>query len=241
MSRPDARKVIIVVAVVAVLAAAGFGAYWYLSRRDQPAKTPADTSEDTQQVDERPVITTETKHYESPAFSLEFDYPKDWTITEGEDGGQVIAASPAMRLDTADGQAITGKVVFTIRNKQQPLPEFDKGNAAAVRESEKIMYLKPSSVQRGSTYMSFLRYAGNYGSGKLDGVFITGDVGYVVSQAIPMADFVPVDPVISISFLQCSNTTCSGQSIPVGVMMTLWDETDFSTPLRDMLQSLTIN
>jgi len=55
-----------------------------------------------------------------------------------------------------------------------------------------------------------------------------------VGQAIPAADFVPVDPIISITFSGCGSAQCS-------VAAEAWDNPDFGKPLSAMLQSLTIN
>lgn len=120
------------------------------------------------------------------------------------------------------------------------MPEFDKGNAVAVRESEKIAYTKPSSVQRGSTYLSFLQYASSTAT-SLDGAYITGDVGYQKDQAIPKADFTPVDPVISLTFVKCADNSCTGEGTPIGVATTMWEDASFGKPLKTMLQSLVVN
>jgi len=240
------RKIALWLLVILLLAAAGFGAYWFLVRKDNTktaSKTTGQTSHQaTTQNTENNTISSETKHYVSQGFGLEFDYPSDWTVAEEQGAGVLTATSPAMQLKSPEAKPITGQIVFKIRNKQQPLPEFDKGNAVASLASEKIDYTKPSSAQRGSTYLSFLRYASSSAVAALDGVYITGDVGYQNGQAIPKADFVPVDPIISITFNKCSDSSCSGDKTTItGIDNDQWQQESFAGPLRNMLKSLIVN
>ncbi|HET8669842.1 MAG TPA: hypothetical protein VFM05_04225 [Candidatus Saccharimonadales bacterium] len=239
------RKVGIVMIIVFVLAAGGFAAYWFLARdkgdtKDASQANDLPATSQRQENDQTNKISEETEHYASQSFMLEFDYPKDWKIEEATSGGVLTVRSPALRLKSATGQSMNAQVVLTFRNKQQPLPEFDKGNAVAARESEKVTYAKPSSVQRGSTYLSFLRYAGTTASA-LDGIYITGDFGYQKDQAIPKADLVPVDPVISVTFLECADESCAGEAMAAGLDASIWEDQAFATPLRKMFQSLVVN
>jgi hypothetical protein len=238
------RKLVFGLLALLVLAAGSFGGYWLFFREDkQPATsgltaTPVQKDNPSQAAGK---INTATKHHVSTGFMVEFTYPKDWTIADAEDGSQLTATSPGITLKDTNNKTFVGQVVFTIRNKQQALPEFDRGNAVAARESEKINYTQPSSVQRGSTYVSFLRYAGSQ-PGSLNGVYVTGNVGYKVAQAIPKADFVPVDPIVSVTFKKCAASRCDGQSsTATGIAPTMWEDTAFGGQLRTMLQSLVIN
>jgi hypothetical protein len=237
------RKALVWLLVLALLGAAAFGAYRFANRKDTKAANTAgnNSAGQTKQDSESSVITSESKHYVSAQFTLEFDQPADWAVSDSAGSGKLVARSPALQLKDATGKSFTGQVLLTIRNKQQPLPEFDKGNAVAARESEKIAYTKPSSVQRGSTYLSFLHYAGSAGSDSIEGVYITGDVGYQADQAIPKADFVPVDPVISVTFVKCADSSCNGEGTTTGISKTMWQDTVFSKPIKTMLQSLTIS
>jgi hypothetical protein len=238
------RKVLIGLLVLLLLAAIGFAVYWFVVRKDaKPATNDSTSNSNSQQsskAEDKSAITTETEHHASGYFTLEFDYPKDWKVVDENGSGKITARSPALELKDGSGQTITGQALLIIRNKQQPMPEFDKGNSIAVRESEKIAYTKPSSVQRGSTYLSFLQFASSKQS-QLDGLYITGDVGYQKDQAIPKADFTPVDPVISVSFVKCTDESCSGEGTAVGISASMWENSAFAKPLKSMLQSLTIN
>jgi hypothetical protein len=237
------RKVLIVLLVLLILGGGGFSAYWFLIRKDTKSSAEADKTpgQQTATVKDEKMFATETEHHTSQYFMLEFDYPNDWTIEETSDSGKLTARSPAVQLKNPSGQTYNGQVVLTIRNKQQALPEFDKGNAVAALASEKIDYSKPSSVQRGSTYLSFLRYASSTSTKSLDGLYITGDVGYQKDQAIPKADFTPVDPIISVTFVKCTASACTGEGTASSIAATMWEDTLFSGPMTTMLKSLIVN
>jgi hypothetical protein len=243
VKRTSKKKPILIILVVLIVVA-GLGlAAWLLFLKDKPETTGKETDGTTQpstQVEEKAVIASETEHYASSNFMLEFDYPADWKVVEAEDGSRLTATSPALQLESGSSQTITGQAVLTIRNKQQAMPEFDKGNAVAVLESAKINYAKPSSVQRGSTYLSFLQYASS-ATTSLDGAYITGDVGYQKGQAIPKADFTPVDPIISVTFVKCADSACTGDGTAAGVNTSMWQDDSFGKPLQAMLQSLVVN
>lgn len=241
------HKLLVWILIIVLLAAAGFAGYWFLSHKDkaQPAtsKKPASQSSQQTQTDtEAATIDSKTKHYASAQFGLEFDYPDNWTVAEGQGSGMLMVLSPAMQLKSPEAKPITGQVVFEVRSKQQQLPEFDKGNAVASLASLKIDYDTPSSVQRGSTYLSFLRYADSNSLSALDGIFVTGDVGYQNGQAIPKADLTPVDPVISISFNKCADSACNAaKAVHTGIDNDMWQQSSFSGPLTAMLKSLVVN
>jgi hypothetical protein len=240
--RHRVRKMLIAFGIAVLLAAIGFGVYWLFLKDDGKKAADTQTQNDRPETSQQPAndeISTKTEHYVSNGFMLEFDHPDDWTVTETTGSGQLTVQSPALQFDAATGSSITGRFVFKIRNKQQPLPEFDGGNALAVRESEKIAYTKPSSAQRGSTYLSFLQYATS--SDGIDGVYVTGDTGYQVDQAIPKADFTPVDPVISLTFEKCADSACSGEASATGIAESVWQDAAYAKPLKALFQSLIIN
>lgn len=236
---PIWRKLFIILGILVLLAGLGSGAYWYW-KNHKSSKEPANTNQATQQT-EAPTgsITATTKHYDSPNFYLGIDYPEDWTVTDNG-GGIMTIISPATQLKSADGQTITGKISLNIRGKVQKMPEFDAGNATAVIASEKISYTKPTQNQRGSTYISFLRYASTANTAGLDGVYVTSDNGYTVGQAIPGVDIAKVDPGVSITFGKCVDNNCSSYTAPLTVAATAWADKSFSSSLEAILKSLTI-
>jgi hypothetical protein len=233
--RPSHRTKYLLVLIIVVLLAGG--GYWFLIKD----KTSKSTVNPNSQKDSSAssAITAKTQHYSSQNFALEFDYPQDWTVADDAGSGKLTATSPTMKLKDANGQDVNGRIIFTIRDHSQKLTEFDKGNATAVRDSEKIAYTKPSPSQRGSTYISFLQYATSPGGGSLDGIHVTGDNGYQKGQAIPLVDISKSDPIISITFVRCNDNQCS-KPTQFSVQATSWNESLFSTPLKNMLESLAI-
>jgi hypothetical protein len=223
-------------AILIIVAAAAAGAYWFLVK-PQPAKTSQSNQAAAVQA---PAISSKTDHYDSNNFGLGFDYPQGWTIADTAGSGKLTVASPTIKLKNASGQMVNGQIIMTIRDKTQKLTEFDKGAALAVRDSEKIAYARPSQIQRGSTYVSFLQYSTTADGNSLDAIYITGDNGYQKNQTIPLTDVSKSDPVIGISFIRCSDAKCSNISA-LSLSQNVWDDSSFSKPLKSLLESLIIN
>lgn len=223
--RPIFTYVIVAVLAIGLIVAA----YWTVfkpksaSDNNQSAQTKSPTK-----------IESDTKHYDSPNFYLGFDYPSNWTVNDNG-GPQMTVVSPVVKLKDAQSQTVNGKIIMTIRNKSEKLTEFDKGNAIAILNSEKITYTKPTQTQRGDTYISFLNYASSPSDG-LDGVYITGDNGYQKDQAIPLVDISKSDPVISVTFQKCTEGKCT----PLTVGEKSWSDPSFSKPIKSLLESLSI-
>ncbi len=227
------RSIFTYVLLALILIAAAALTYWLFF-----AKKSSNTASQPNQSDTKSQISSSTKHYDSPNFYLAFDYPNNWTVNDNG-GGQMTVESPAMKIKDASGQSVDGQIVMTIRDKSQKLTEFDKGNAAAIIDSQKINYTKPTQTQRGSTYISFLQYASSPTPG-LDGVYITGDNGYQKDQAIPLADLTKSDPVISVTFKKCSDDKCLNKTTQLTVDENNWSNPSFSKPILNMLKSLSI-
>lgn len=238
---PIWRKVAIVGATLVVLTAVASGVYWFVIR-EKPASQPAKTSETSQGENAASQaasqITTKTKHYVSQNFRLEFDYPEDWSA--GEDNAeQITLLSPDLKMTSTEGKPIIGQVEFSIRPSGAKVAGIDGGKATAVRDSLKIDYAKPTSAQRASTYVSLLRYGDTAES--LDGVFITGDLGYQKDQNVLKADIDKVNPIINFDFYLCPDSGCVEVSGISGIGIATWDNTGISEPILDMLKSLVIN
>ena len=225
-----------VIIIVVLLLAGGGGAYAYLNNKNTKE---AQKNEPVAEVAKQPkaTINTETKRYSSTQFSLDFDQPIDWDIKEDTETGLLTATSPNVSIPAPGGGATTGRVALTIKGKDQKLPELDKGNALAILDSEKVAYTKPSSAQRGQTYISFLGYPGSESNELIDGVYITGDFGYQKEQAIPKLDIQKVDPIISLSFTACDGTCTKA----IGITPEAWAAAEFGGVLKKILQSFTIN
>ena len=232
------RAVVWVIVILLVLAAAGGGVY-ELSKHKTPSKQNTNSQQQSANTKNQPAITAATTQYSSSNFNLTLNYPQGWNVSDSGNGKMTVT-SPTMQLTGANGQSQTGQVVLTIQNESSTnFSMFSKGNAVAVLSSQHITYANPTPTQRATTYVSFLQYAATNTHGALDGVYVTGDSGYQQGQAIPEVDITKVDPVIAVTFNQCSNASC-GSSKPMSIDSSMWKDTGFSGPILKMLESLAL-
>lgn len=239
--KPKRRGWIIALIVVIVLAMVGGVYYWTQVRK--PATTQSSSQSASHAASQQTVPDAtqpiKTKHYDSTNFSLGFDYPDTWTVTD-DGSGKLTVKSPVMQLANANGQKATTQVVVTMQPKQANLDAFKKGNAVAVLDSEKISYTAPTPSQRAQTYLSFLNYASSTATG-LDGIYVTGDFGYQKDQAIPLVDISKADPLITVTFFTCANSSCSGTATPATLATTNWSDTTYlGKAVKTLLASLTV-
>lgn len=223
------KKLLVYLAVLIILAAAA-GAVYKFVIKSKPA-APAKQAQTTQ-AKPAELIESTTKHYESPNFYLSLDYPANWAVSDNS-GDKLTVSSPELKLKSAAGQKVDGQIVLTITQKGQNLASFVAGNAVAVLDSEKINYTKPTSTQRASTYLSFLQYAKTTASGALDGIYVTGNLGYQRQQDVPKTDIAGVDPEIIVVFKSGSQ--------PLSIASSSWNDVQLSAPIKKMLASLAIN
>lgn len=216
-------KIVAIVLVIGLVAGAVYG---FVLKK--PAGKDSDTpsvntteSKSTQSSDGQEETTFTTKHHDSTQFALGFDYPESWNIPTDE-GGTLVAKSAVMHLTTLNGRQ-KGQIVLTIQSKQTSLPQFQKGNGVAVRESEKITYLKPTPSQRAQTYLSFVSHAGSDTNG-ISAIYVTGDIGYMTGQAVPEVDIVRVDPLITVAFQACATADDCSDGAPLALSPTGWKE-----------------
>ena len=223
-----------VILLVILIIIALVGAFFYKTKH-----RPQVTTKTTTVIQTAPSkITSQTKTYSSPNFYLSISYPVDWTVKDSGGGVMTITSTP-IGVKEAGGQNVTGQIILTFRNSGQPMPEFDKGNATATLDSQKIAYTKPSQNQRANTYLSFLTYASTPSKG-IDGIYVTGDYGYKKDQAIPKVDIQKIDPIISVTFVKCSDKSCTGKTTPMTIAVSTWADAQISEPITKMLESLTI-
>jgi hypothetical protein len=180
-------------------------------------------------------IDSSTKHYDSTNLFLGFSYPADWSVTE-PDVGKLSAISPQLSIKSAGNQIIKARIVMTIQNAQSTISQFAGNTAVAPIESQKISYKSPSQGQRAQTYLTAVNYAG--GVSTIDAFYITGDNGYMAEQYIPQSDVTKDDPLISISFFACADTTCSDYGKATSIATNAWADKSLSAPLITMLRSL---
>ncbi len=225
-------RILLIAAIVAVLAGSGYFAAKHIHF---PSKKAAPvSSQKTETPTSQPAAL---KQYRSSNFNLGFSYPETWGVVDNGDG-KLTATSPVLQLKNTAGKTVSARAVVTIQNRQTSLPDFKAGNAVAAIASQKVSYTKPSSNQRAQTYISFLNYASSVAKG-VDGIYVTGDNGYQLGQAIPQTDVVQTDPLVTVTFLQCADAACSSGGAPLTLAIGDWDSA-FSAPILAIITSLSI-
>jgi cytoskeletal protein RodZ len=234
---------LIIPLILIILAALGI-AGWYMKPLFMHKASPTPKPKVSQQTSNTPKTepkdesnSTDFKEYTATNFPITLKYPSNWKPSET--ANEVDILSPKQALKNAAGSTAQGAVLLRIRHQQATLPEFKTGNAAAVLPSENIKYTSPAAGQRASTYLSFLQYAATTTKGGLDGLYITGNLGYQHAQAIPQTDVAKIDPLITVSFLDCTST-CTTASPALTVSSTIWTG-DFQKIIETMLESLQIS
>ncbi len=225
--------------IVVLTTGGGFAGWHFLLRQKTPVASP-EANKSQQAIPPVADAKVDIKHYQSPNSSLELDYPRNWIITDN--ATKLTIVSPAMQLKPAVGSKQSGQITFTIQNRQASIPAFKSGNATAVHESERIAYAKPSQTQRANSYLSFLGYAdSNASSSKgLDGVYVTGDNGYQIGQAIPLVDIAKADPLITATFTTCSDIKCATIGKPLTLDASVWADASFSKPIKSLVESIIV-
>lgn len=225
--------------VLVVLAVIGGGTYWVLTHKTTKKSTATTKASASSQPASVTKIASNTTQYNSSDYGLALNYPSDWTVNDVA-GNNMTVTSPALQLVGSGSQTFTGQVVLTIQNQQTTIPPLAAGTAVAALESQKLTYKSPTPDQRAQTYLTFVNYAGATGS--LNALYITGDNGYQVGQTVPMSDLTQDDPLISVTFTKCSDTTCKAAPTAATITSGSWSsDTGLAKPVVAMLESLTIN
>ena len=230
------RRWPVVLSVFAALALLAVGAY-YLGVYN--TKEPiAKKKEIAKQKDERkfadPVVAT--KHYDSVTHTLSLDYPQNWIVADTD--AKITITSPNFAMQT-NGQAKPGHVLLTIQNQQSSVPGYPAAGALASMESQKLTYKQPSAVQRAQTYLSFVGYGTK---SNIDALYLTGDNGYQAEQNIPMTDVAKGNPLISVTFVECAKSFCTGGEVkPLTLDTKSWPKAAYRTQVTNLLESLIFN
>jgi hypothetical protein len=225
-----------ILAIVIVIAALAGGAYWQFFRHKagpvQQQKTPTHTLATSD------AYTDKTKDITSENVGLTLSYPETWSANDATD--KLTITSPVTSLTDMSGQAIDGKIVLTVQPKGTMPKAFDSGGVISTLDSQKIAYTKPSPVQRGQTYLSFLQFTQELAKAELGGIYVTGDFGYQAAQFVPKTDIAKLDPLISVTFLKCDDTACKNPS-DTNLQAEIWtNDADFQKTILAMLKSIQV-
>jgi hypothetical protein len=154
--KPSKKKWLIIGIVVAIIVG-GLG-YWILSR---PKSTTGPTDQATQSNAPAPSPTpasdvpeaNQTTEYDNGPLGVTLTHPVDWKVTPTENKG-VRVESPTFKLETADGEEVTGLFRIYIRKGARSQDSTYIGRGVALKDSEKITYTKPALGQRSDTLLS---------------------------------------------------------------------------------------
>ena len=230
------RLLAILLAVVIV----GFGVYLLFFHSKAPAAhsthQASSMANHTSSSSNAKAAPVSTQSYTATNFNLSFNYPTGWTVVNSGTGPMTVT-SPPMQLTSADGSLVTGQVTMTIQAQGQIPASFSAGTALAVLNSQHITYKQPTSSQASQTYLSFVQYSSTNTKGGLDGIYVTGNYGYVKDQDIPASDINNVNPLITITFTKCGNSACTMNLIPLSIASTLWSKSEFQAPILTTLRS----
>ena len=237
-SSPLVRVMLMIVALAVIVGAGLF----LLNQHNKSAQKATSTSPAKSNTGSSGAAVTDidstTKRYDSTNFSIGFDYPADWSISD-PGSGKLSVISPMLQLRAANGQAINARIVMTIQNQQSSISQFAANTAIAPLASQKLTYKQPTPSQRAKTYLTFVNYAGS--SKAINALYITGDNGYTAGQYVPGSDIAKDDPLVSIGFFGCSDTACSNYSSAAAIAVSSWSDAGLSKPLINLLQSLVID
>lgn len=220
-----------------VLVLLGFGAFAY-GHYTKTKTTKHSTSH--KQVAKKPTSTAKISltSYTSSVFGVTLSYPTSWTVTaEGNTSLDISSQETTLTADT--GKSVDGKIVFNMVNQGQ-IPAAFGSNSVAVLNSQDINFSSPTSNQAAQTYISFVQYPATVIKGGLDAIYVTGNSGYLKDQSIPTTDVDQVSPLVIVNFEQCQNKACTTYT-PLTISSTMWNNSTFSMPILDIIQSLSFS
>ena len=172
--------------------------------------------------------------YSSTNFSLTMNYPNSWVISDTPTILQLN--SPVTNIVDANNHMVQGKIIISV----SPQGKFPSGlgsqPATAVINSQLISYNAPTPAQDAQTYLSFLQYSSTNTVGGLDGVYVTGNYGYLKKQNIPQTDLANISPLVMITFQKCNDQKCSNLS-NLTISANDWSNIKFSTPIINIIKS----
>jgi cytoskeletal protein RodZ len=230
--------IILVILLVVIIAAVIIGLSLTKSKTPATVKKSTTTSSTTKSsITTAPNIQLTT--YTSNALNLTVDYPKTWTVSSPTSTSMAIT-SPITNITNAKNQTVKGKIIVSVTPQGQVPPSFGTSDATAVIASQLMKYSKPTPNQRAQTYITFAQYASTTTLGGLDGIYLTGNNGYTKGQDIPPTDLSGLDPLVSVSFEQCTDANCS-TIVPLTISSNDWKDLSFQTPIMDILKSFSFS
>ncbi len=219
----------IIVLVLLVIA----GGYLFIKHKNATPtkKSTPKTTQVSRNISTAP--TAKMTSYSSTNFNLSVNYPSNWVIS---DTPSILSiTSPETFIKNANNKIVQGRIVVSVSPKGQLPTDFGNSPAVAVLNSQLINYTNPTPAQDAQTYISFLQYASTTTIGGLNGIYITGNYGYLKDQNITQSDVQSVDPLVRVSFEQCTDS-CKNLT-PLVISASDWNDSSFSLPILNIIKS----
>ena len=226
-------------AIALIVIVLGVFALLHYTNHKTPKRQNSSTHKSSPAVSTKsPATNVPTTNYTSTAFNFTVTYPTTWTVS-AQGNSSVSISSPAMSLTSDLGKTVKGEVVFNVFNQGQ-LPAAFGSSSVAVLDSQDLNFANPTSYQAAQTYISFVQYPATTVKGGLDGIYVTGNNGFVKDGSISGAQVNQVSPLIYFNFVLCKNQACSN-TVPLTVSSTIWNSSSFSTEIDNIVKSLSFS
>jgi hypothetical protein len=222
--RHTSRNILIALLVIILLGGGGAGVYIGFIRPKPKVEHKTETAK-TQVITNKP-STVPTTSYTSAGFGVTLSYPKNWTISDG-----------GATLFSVTSQTVNGKIIVLFQPQGKIPAAFGTTSALAVLNSQLISFTSPTAEQAAQTYLSFVQYSSATLVGTMNGIYVTGNYGYQKDGTIPESDLTGLNPLITVTFGQCTGTNCSNLD-DLSLSSNEWSNGAFSTPIINILKSL---
>jgi len=235
--RDKKSQIIFIISCCILLAILGAGAYSYgYYTRDNKKQEVKTTTKIVVKPLANNIYSPTTTSYDSTVFGFNIKYPDSWQLSSSGTNN-VSLTSPVTSLTADTGQKVNGRVVLSVVSKGL-VPAGFGTSSVAVLDSVDISFDSPTSNQAAQSYLSFVQYPATDIKGGLDGIYVTGNNGYVKDDVIPIADVNTMSPLIYATFYQCNSLACTS-SKPLTISSSEWSNTDFSNAITNTIKSMT--
>ncbi len=226
------NKPYLVLSILIIIVLLAFGGYTLLKHKSSKV-VKGSVQRTTQKTNNSVTPTAKITSYNSTNFNLSVNYPSNWIIS---DTTSVLSlTSPETSLTNANNQTVQGRIILSVSPKGQLPSDFGSSAATAVLNSQLVSYTSPTPAQDAQTYISFLQYGSTTIIGGLNGIYVTGNYGYLKGQNINQSDIQSVDPLVRVSFEKCSNN-CKNLT-PLVISASDWSKSSFSLPIINIIKS----
>ena len=240
VSKDDHKNRIVLITIGCILLVVlGTAAYFYgYETRDNKKQEVKTTSTVTVKKVASNIYTPATTSYTSNAFGFTISYPSSWQVSS-EGNTNVEFTSPVVSLTSDTGKTVNGKAIMSVVSAGQ-IPAGFGSSSVAVLDSVDLSFNSPTASQAAQSYLSFVQYPTTTIKGGLDGIYLTGNNGYLKDDTIPSSDINQLSPLIYYTFEKCNNSACTTTS-PMTISSSMWANSDFQNVITNTIKSLTFS